>query len=92
MLEKTAPKSAVNHKGQTFNWEDPFLLDDQLEEDERLIRDAAQAFAADKLLPRVEKAYLDEVTDPEIFREMGANGLLGVTVPEEYGGAGSPAS
>lgn len=65
------------------------MLDDQLEEDERLIKDAAAAFAADKLLPRVETAYLDEVTDPDIFREMGASGLLGVTVPEEYGGVGA---
>ena len=73
----------------TFVWNDPFLLEDQLEEDERMIRDAAAAFAADKLLPRVEQAYLEEKTDPEIFREMGAAGLLGVTVPEEYGGVGA---
>jgi glutaryl-CoA dehydrogenase len=73
----------------TFVWNDPFLLEDQLEEDERLIRDAAAAFAADKLLPRVEEAYLQEKTDPEIFREMGAAGLLGVTIPEEYGGVGA---
>ncbi len=81
--------SDASHKGQSFNWEDPFLIDDQLTEDERMIRDAAQAFAADKLLPRVEDAYLNEETDPEIFREMGANGLLGVTVPEKYGCAGA---
>ena len=73
----------------TFVWNDPFLLEDQLEEDERMIRDAAAAFAADKLLPRVEQAYREEKTDPEIFREMGAAGLLGVTVPEEYGGVGA---
>ena len=82
-------QNAVNYKGSAFNWEDPFLLDDQLEEDERMIRDAAAAFAADKLLPRIESAYLDEETDPEIFREMGESGLLGVTVPEEYGGVGA---
>lgn len=81
--------SDASHKGQSFNWDDPFLLDDQLTEDERMIRDAAQAFATDKLLPRVENAYLNEETDPEIFREMGANGLLGVTVPEKYGCAGA---
>ncbi|MEE3359443.1 MAG: acyl-CoA dehydrogenase [Pseudomonadota bacterium] len=81
--------SDASHKGQSFNWDDPFLLDDQLTEDERMIRDAAQAFATDKLLPRVESAYLNEETDPEIFREMGANGLLGVTVPEKYGCAGA---
>ncbi|HWK67491.1 MAG TPA: acyl-CoA dehydrogenase family protein, partial [Rhizobiaceae bacterium] len=64
----------MSHSRATFMWKDPFLLDDQLEEDERLIRDAAAAFAADKLLPRVEQAYLEEKTDPEIFREMGAAG------------------
>ena len=72
----------------SFNWEDPFLFDDQLEEEERMVRDSAADFANANLRPRVEKAYLDEVTDPEIFREMGALGLLGVTVPEEYGGLG----
>ena len=77
------------YKGQTFKWEDPFLIDDQLSEDERMIRDAAQAFAADKLAPRIEAAYMNEETDPAIFAEMGASGLLGVTVPEEYGGAGA---
>ena len=87
MLDRSGPGKSVNHKGQSFNWQDPFLLDDQLDEDERLIRDAARAFATDKLLPRIEKAYLEEETDPDIFREMGESGLLGVTVPEEYGGA-----
>jgi glutaryl-CoA dehydrogenase len=72
-----------------FTWDDPFLLEDQLGEDERMIRDAAAGFASEKLLPRVEKAYLEETTEPEIFAEMGAAGLLGVTVPEEYGGAGA---
>ncbi|MCO5147360.1 MAG: acyl-CoA dehydrogenase [Aquamicrobium sp.] len=70
-----------------FAWDDPFLLDDQLTEDERLIRDSAAAFAAEKLAPRVQDAYLDEKTDPAIFREMGEAGLLGVTIPEAYGGA-----
>ncbi|HHV68533.1 MAG TPA: acyl-CoA dehydrogenase, partial [Ochrobactrum intermedium] len=70
-----------------FSWEDPFLLDDQLTEDERMIRDSAKAFATDVLLPRVEKAYLEETTDPELFRLMGQAGLLGVTLPEEYGAA-----
>ncbi|MGR3375394.1 acyl-CoA dehydrogenase [Salipiger abyssi] len=81
--------SSTSYKGIPFNWADPFLLDDQLTEDERMIRDAANAFASDRLLTRVEEAYLEEKTDPEIFREMGAAGLLGVTVPEEYGGAGA---
>ena len=81
--------ATTSHKGIAYNWEDPFLIDDQLTEDERMIRDSARAFAADKLAPRVENAYLNEDTDPEIFREMGASGLLGVTVPEEYGGVGA---
>jgi glutaryl-CoA dehydrogenase len=72
-----------------FSWEDPFLLDDQLTEDERMIREAAAAFATDRLAPRIEKAYLDETSDPKIFREMGEAGLLGVTIPEEYGGVGA---
>lgn len=85
MLDKTT----VDHKGGAFTWEDPFLLNDQLEEDERMIRDTAASFAADKLASRVQDAYLNEHTDPEIFREMGASGLLGVTIPEEYGGVGA---
>ncbi len=72
-----------------FSWDDPFLFSEQLTEDERLIRDSAAAFAAEKLAPRVQEAYLEEKTDPAIFREMGEAGLLGVTVPEEYGGAGA---
>ena len=74
---------------QAFVWDDPFLFEDQLSEDERMMRDAAAAFAADKLAPRIERAYMEETTDPAIFREMGDAGLLGVTVPEEYGGLGS---
>ncbi len=72
-----------------FAWEDPFLLEDQLTEDERMVRDGAAAFCADRLAPRVEQAYLSETTDPAIFAEMGEAGLLGVTVPEEYGGLGA---
>ncbi|WP_144379191.1 acyl-CoA dehydrogenase [Mesorhizobium amorphae] len=72
-----------------FVWDDPFLLEDQLSEDERMIRDGAAAFAADKLAPRIEDAYMEEKTDPAIFREMGEAGLLGITVPEEYGGLGA---
>ncbi|WP_333610913.1 acyl-CoA dehydrogenase [Brevundimonas bullata] len=70
-----------------FSWHDPFFLDQQLTDEERMIRDSAAAFASDRLAPRVIDAYLNEHTDPEIFREMGAAGLLGATVPEEYGGA-----
>jgi glutaryl-CoA dehydrogenase len=72
-----------------FDWEDAFRLDEQLTEDERMLRDAARAFAQEKLQPRVIKAFADETTDPAIFREMGEMGLLGVTVPEEYGGIGA---
>lgn len=78
-----------SHKGGPFSWSDPFLLENQLTEEERMIRDSAAAFAADRLAPRVEAAYLNEETDPEIFREMGASGLLGVTVDEAYGGVGA---
>jgi glutaryl-CoA dehydrogenase len=72
-----------------FDWADPFLLDDQLSEDERMIRDTARAYAEDKLAPRIIDAFANETTDPEIFREMGALGLLGPTIPEEYGGVGA---
>ncbi|MDP2085556.1 MAG: acyl-CoA dehydrogenase family protein, partial [Gemmobacter sp.] len=71
-----------------FDWEDAFRLDAQLTEDERAMRDAARAYAQEKLQPRVIKAFAEESTDPEIFREMGEMGLLGVTIPEEYGGLG----
>jgi len=72
-----------------FDWADPFRLDAQLTEDERAIRDAAHSYAQEKLQSRVIQAYAEESTDPEIFREMGEMGLLGVTVPEEYGGIGA---
>ncbi|HRO15571.1 MAG TPA: acyl-CoA dehydrogenase [Paracoccus sp. (in: a-proteobacteria)] len=72
-----------------FDWEDPFRLEDQLSEEERMLRDAARAYAQEKLQPRVIAAYREERTDPAIFREMGDMGLLGVTVPEEYGGIGA---
>ncbi|MCW6510563.1 acyl-CoA dehydrogenase [Lichenifustis flavocetrariae] len=70
-----------------FAWDDPLLLDDQLTEDERMIRDTARSYAQDKLQPRVVEAYAQEITDTAIFREMGELGLLGVTIPETYGGA-----
>ncbi|MDD2867670.1 acyl-CoA dehydrogenase [Neomegalonema sp.] len=72
-----------------FTWEDPFRLDDQLTQEERMIRDSAQAYAQEKLQTRVIAAYREEKTDPAIFREMGDMGLLGVTLPEEYGGLGA---
>lgn len=76
-------------KMATFDWSDPFFIDDQLEGDERMIRDAARAYAQQELQPRVIEAFSKEYTDPEIFREMGAQGLLGVTIPEVYGGVGA---
>jgi glutaryl-CoA dehydrogenase len=72
----------------SFNWEDPLLLDLQLTETERMVRDAARAYSQDKLLPRVQEAFRHEKTDSAIFREMGELGLLGATIPEEYGGSG----
>jgi glutaryl-CoA dehydrogenase len=82
-----SPAVSIKSAKSSFQWDDPFLINDQLTEEERMIADAARAFAADKLMPRVTDAYLNEVTDREIFSEMGEAGLLGVTVPEQYGGA-----
>ncbi|APX10816.1 acyl-CoA dehydrogenase [Tateyamaria omphalii] len=72
----------------SFDWADPLRLADQLQEDERMIQASAHAYAQEKLAPRVISAFADETTDPDIFREMGDMGLLGVTLPEEYGGLG----
>jgi glutaryl-CoA dehydrogenase len=72
-----------------FVWSDPFLLDDQLSDVERMVRDSAHAFATRELLPRIEEAYLTEKVEPELFSLMGKAGLLGVTVPERFGGAGA---
>ncbi|NYT22805.1 acyl-CoA dehydrogenase [Alcaligenaceae bacterium] len=72
----------------SFNWEDPLLLDAQLTEEERMVRDAAHAYSQEKLAPRVLEAFRHEKTDPSIFNEMGELGLLGATIPEAYGGAG----
>lgn len=72
-----------------FRWDDPFLLEDQLSEDERLIRDTARNFAREKLLPRVTEAYAQEKVDRAVFQEMGELGLLGLTLPEEFGCAGA---
>jgi glutaryl-CoA dehydrogenase len=71
-----------------FHWDDPFLLQQQLSEDERMIEEAAHAYCQDKLLPRVTQAFRHEKTDVAIFREMGELGLLGPTIPAEYGGPG----
>ena len=72
-----------------FDWADPFLLDEQLSEDERMIRDVARQFAQKELLPRVVKAYANETIDREVLREMGKLGLLGLTLPQEFGCAGA---
>ena len=71
----------------SFNWIDPLLLDTQLSEEERMIRDAAAEYAQGRLMPRIHDAFRNETTDASIFREMGELGLLGITIPEEYGGA-----
>ncbi|MCQ9617137.1 acyl-CoA dehydrogenase [Paenalcaligenes niemegkensis] len=75
-------------KAPSFNWEDPLLLSSQLSEEERMVRDAAHAYAQEKLAPRVLDAFRNEHTDASIFSEMGSLGLLGPTIPEEYGGSG----
>ena len=72
-----------------FSWEDPFLLTEQLSEEERLISESARAFAREKLMPRVVDAFAEETVEPDIFREMGEQGLLGATVAPEFGGAGA---
>lgn len=73
----------------SFQWDDPFLLDADLLDEEKMIRDSARSYAQEKLTPRVLDAFQNEETDPEIFREMGAMGLLGTTIPETFGGIGS---
>ena len=73
---------------KTFRWEDPLDLDSRLTEDERMVQATARAYAQDKLLPRVVSAFADERFDREIMTELGALGLLGATLPEQYGGAG----
>ena len=72
----------------SFHWDDPLLLDQQLDDEERMVRDSARRFAVEHLAPRVLEAFRSERGDPRIFREMGAAGLLGATLPAEYGGSG----
>ncbi len=76
------------HSREIFDWADPFRLQDQLTDDERMVHDTARAYAQDKLAPRVLEAFRHEKTDPAIFREMGELGLLGPTTAPEYGGSG----
>ena len=85
---KSAPKPAQVLKDSDFNWEDPLNLDGDLTEEERMVRDSARAFSQDKLMPKVRLAWREERVDKELLPEMGAVGLLGPTIPEEYGGAG----
>ncbi len=87
MAHATTPETA-RAKPAGFVWDDPFLLEEQLTEEERMIRDSARDYCQDRLLSRVVEANRHEVFDREIMREMGALGLLGPTIPEEFGGAG----
>ena len=88
--EKIGQSSSAPSSGMVpFNWEDPFDLESQLTEDERMIRDTAHAFAQSELQPRVIEAFREEISAPEIFPLMGQAGLLGATIPEEYGGVGA---
>ena len=92
-MDTTFPRPVLKAKDAPdlgrFDWSDPFRLEDQLTEEERMLRDGARAYATDRLQPRVTQAYADETTDPGIFAEMGEMGLLGATIPEEYGGLGA---
>jgi glutaryl-CoA dehydrogenase len=83
------PKATETKASASFHWDDAFLLDEQLTDDERMIRDSARAYAQDRLLPRILEAYREEKTDRSIFNEMGELGLLGLTLPEDYGCAGA---
>src|SRR5580704_7019447 len=87
-MSLTQAKRGAPQGEARFDWSDPFELEHQLSEDERMVRDTARDYAQGKLLPRVTSAYLEERFDREIMNEMGALGLLGPTLPEEYGGAG----
>ena len=87
----TAPEVSTAGQGAakpTFSWEDPLLLEEQLEEDERMVRDAARAYCQEQLMPRILEANRHERFDRDIMTELGALGFLGSTIPEQYGGAG----
>ena len=91
-MSQAAEKLAVTRPGSIkdahFNWEDPLDLEGLLTEEERMVRDTARGYAQDKLMPRVIEAYREEKVDRTLLPEMGALGLLGPNLPEEYGGAG----
>ena len=88
-MDSVIPSPASKTAKPAFDWADPFALDSQLSEDDRLVRDTAKAYAEDRLAPRIVEAFREEKTDTAIFREMGELGLLGVTVDPAYGGAGA---
>src|SRR3569833_3156766 len=88
VAEQHVGKPAGSLKDSDFNWEDPLDLESQLTEEERMVRDTARSYAQEKLFPRVLKAYREETFDRAIMTEMGSLGLIGATIPEEYGGAG----
>jgi glutaryl-CoA dehydrogenase len=88
VAEKTMGKPAISLKDSDFVWEDPLGIESDLTEEERMVRDTARGFAQDYLMPRVRDAYRDERYDPDLIPKMGVLGLLGPTIPEEYGGAG----
>ena len=88
-MDSVIPSPASKTAKPVFDWADPFALDSQLSEDDRLVRDTAKAYAEDRLAPRIVEAFREEKTDLAIFREMGELGLLGVTVDTAYGGAGA---
>src|SRR3981081_971785 len=83
----TRPKAGNMARG-SFHWDDPFLVDEQLTDEEKMVRDAARDYAQGRLAPRIVEAFRREHTDPGIFKEMGDLGLLGATIPEEFGGGG----
>ncbi|MFQ5438171.1 MAG: acyl-CoA dehydrogenase [Paracoccaceae bacterium] len=89
MTDRPALKAKDAPDLSSFVWDDPFLLEEQLSQEERMVRDAARAYAADKLQGRVIAACREEKSDPSVFAEMGEMGLLGATIPEEYGGLGA---
>jgi len=88
VLEKRESKPATALKDSDFNWKDPLDLDGDLTEEERMVRETARGFAQEKLMPQVRLAYREERFDRNIITEMGKLGLIGPTIPEEYGGAG----
>ncbi len=87
-MSKTQAKKAAAATKAVFDWADPFDLESQLSEEERAVRDTARDYAQEKLMPRINEFYLKESFDRGIISDMGNLGLLGSTIPEEYGGAG----